>query len=130
MKLLRFFRQCNPASLHRVVRFSDVLPMTEDSPKACDVVESWLVAHATMLGWKERKFGRSDTIAKFGAGYEAKGLLISVTAWDNASCFDIDIVDVSSGDAEMFCCRPTAGQHEIVRKLEALASRIESRASR
>ena len=88
------------------------------SPGACEIVKSWLRSNAERLGLKEVQFKHSDDIGKFGAGYEFRGHLIGVAAWDNASCFDIDVIDTRTRKAQILFWGPCAGDAELLGRLQ------------
>ncbi len=106
---------------------SQLPAVVTDALKACDVVESWLRANAVRLGWTERQFKRRHELGQFAAAYEVDDLLFTFAAWDNANCFDIDLIDTRTRAAEIICAGPTAGKREIVEKIEAFVARIEGR---
>jgi hypothetical protein len=76
---------------------------------------------------KELRFEQSEKIAKFAAGYELPGYLVTVTAWDNASCLDIDVLESRSGTVQMLCAGPCAGGAELLARLHKLETWIAER---
>jgi hypothetical protein len=92
----------------------------ESEPKFCDSVEKWLSENASRLGWHRIQYARDMTRGTVSAGYELPGLLISIAAWDQGSCLDIDVLVKATGATHMLGSGPCDQPGEMVKRLEAL----------
>jgi len=63
---------------------------------ACDIVATWLDDAMADIGWRELMRNDDRTIGKLVAGYEMHGLLISISAWTQGNCLDVDVLDIQS----------------------------------
>ena len=82
----------------------------------------FLASLESILQSRRVRFERAASIAKLSAGYDVPGYRISVTAWDNASCLDIDVLETRSGGVRMLCAGATSGEADILARLDALES--------
>jgi len=71
--------------------------MAQDNSKsesdACDLVNGWLDANISRTGWRELSRIHDRELRKSVAGYETDHLLISISAWTQGNCLDIDVLD-------------------------------------
>jgi hypothetical protein len=93
--------------------------------RTCEIVDEWLQTNAERLGLKELRREHSDKIAKFGADYELRGYLISIGAWDNGRCLDIDVLNTKTKLIQMSQAGPCADENQILLRLSEFAEWVE-----
>jgi len=93
---------------------------------ACDIVATWLDATMADIGWRELMRNDDRTIGKLVAGYEIHGLLISISAWTQGNCLDVDVLDTQSNAITLLCVGPCEHPGEVLARLDRLQQRIKN----
>jgi hypothetical protein len=93
---------------------------------ACDIVGRWLDNTMADIGWRELMRNDDRRIGKLVAGYEIHGLLISICAWIQGNCLDIDVLDTQSKAITLLCVGPCEHLGEILARLDRLQQRIQN----
>lgn len=94
----------------------------------CDVVANWLDSQVTDIGWRESRRSHDHEIDKLVACYEIRNLVISITAWTQGNCLDIDVLDTRTGAIPMCCAGPYDTQGEVLARLNGLQEMIRAAA--
>jgi hypothetical protein len=93
---------------------------------AFDMVATWLDDAIADIGWRELMRNDDRTIGKLVAGYEIHGLLISISAWIQGNCLDIDVLDTQSNAITLLCAGPCEHPEEVLARLDRLQQLIKN----
>src|SRR4051812_49768879 len=94
---------------------------------ACDLVNGWLNDKITRTDWRELRRIHDREIRKLVAEYETDNLLISIFAWTQGNCLDIDVLDKRTREITMLCAGACEERTEIMARLNHLMEHIQNR---
>jgi len=93
---------------------------------ACDIVNGWLDDKITGTGWREVMRNYDRKMGKLVAGYETDRFLISISAWTQGNCLDVDVLDKHTRAITMHCVGPCEQRGEVLTRLNRLTERIKN----
>jgi hypothetical protein len=85
-------------------------------------VARWLEENVSRLGLVQIRYEVIENPAKLHAGYERSNFLISVTAWEQGACLDVEILDKTTRAIEIVVQGPCKSQVDVIERLNAFAS--------
>lgn len=94
---------------------------------ACDLVNGWLEENIASTGWRELSRIHDRELRKLVASYETDHLLISISAWTQGNCLDIDVLDKPTRTITMLCVGACAERNEVLARLHSLLEQIRNR---
>jgi hypothetical protein len=92
----------------------------------CDLVQAWLCISGGRLGREISPVHRTAEPSKLHAGYETPTLLVSVTAWDNGRCLDIDVMDKATREGRIVAAGPCSDDAALLSRLEDFARTLDA----
>jgi hypothetical protein len=92
----------------------------------CDLVQAWLATNGGRLGREISPLRRTAEPSKLHAGYETTTLLVSVTAWDDGRCLDIDVMDKATKQGRIVASGPCSDGAALLSRLEDFAQILDA----
>jgi hypothetical protein len=95
---------------------------------ACtDFVAEWEDRHTGEIGGSRTRFQKqTEHAVTFGAAFESSSHFIEILAWDWADCLDIQILEVSTGEAVFIECGNCDGLEGVIARLDRFLIKLRA----
>jgi hypothetical protein len=100
------------------------------SQTARDKVEAWITGHGDKIGTLRELRRIEDPSYSLNAWFETPQFLIDISAWDNASCLDIEALNATTEETEFCVTGPCEDDGALFKRLEEFLRWIEVRENR